>query len=108
MNLDFERQVEFLIVPRPRKNGEGFKDSLYHQINSTLGSFNILRKLREVDSVISDGPGLCLSVFGAYYLLAVGSSNQSYFSYRNCPRCSMLRVSAEPNHSQQVVKSSTI
>lgn len=71
MDLDFDSQVEFLIVPRPRKNGEGIKDSIYHQINSTIGTFWALRKVREVNSVISDGPGLCLSVFGAYYLLAV-------------------------------------
>jgi len=66
-----ESQVEYIIVPRPRKNGEGIKDSLYHQMNSLLNSVIILGKLNEVDSVLSNGPGLCLSVFGAYYILAL-------------------------------------
>lgn len=70
MKID-EATVEYVIVPRPRKNGEGIKDSLYHQFNSLIGSFLLFRKFREVDSVLSNGPGLCLSVFGAYYLLAV-------------------------------------
>lgn len=72
MNID-ESIIEPLIVPRPRKNGEGVKDSLYHQINSLLGCVKVFMKLREVDSVLSNGPGLCLSVFGAYYVLAVGN-----------------------------------
>lgn len=64
--------IEFVIVPRPRKNGEGIKDSLYHQLKSLLGSVRLLGRLNQVDSVVSNGPGLCLSVFGAYILLAVG------------------------------------
>jgi hypothetical protein len=71
MKID-ESTIEYIIVPRPRKNGEGIKDSLYHQFNSLFKSAIIFLKLREVDSVLSNGPGLCLSVFGAYYLLAVG------------------------------------
>lgn len=66
--------IEYVIIPRPRKNGEGIKDSLYHQLNSLLGCVRLLGKLNQVDSVLSNGPGLCLSVFGAYYLLAVAST----------------------------------
>ncbi len=65
--------IEYVIVPRPRKNGEGLAGSLYHQLNSLLGSVRLLANLNQVDSVLSNGPGLCLSVFGAYYILAVAS-----------------------------------
>jgi hypothetical protein len=71
MKID-DSKVEYLIVPRPRKNGEGMKDTIYHQLNCLYGSFTTFIKLREVDSVLSNGPGLCLGVFGAYYILAVG------------------------------------
>lgn len=86
MNLDFEKVVEFIIVPRPRKNGEGFKDSLFHQLNSLWGTLLALRKLREVNSVISDGPGLCLSVFGAYYFLTVRSDLIPAFLHAETPQ----------------------
>lgn len=70
MKID-ESKVEYLVVGRPRKNGEGLKDTIYHQLNCLYDSLRTCMKLREVDSVLSNGPGLCLGVFGAYYILAV-------------------------------------
>lgn len=70
MKLD-EDKVKYIVVPRPRKNGEGIKDSLYHQLNSLFKSVSLLLPYNDVECVISNGPGLCLSVFGAYYILTV-------------------------------------
>ncbi len=98
--------IEYVVIPRPRKNGEGLKDSLYNQLNSLFGAVKIFAKQMEVDSVLTNGPGLCLSVYGAYYILCVlKAANLRPYFFRNYPRCFILRVSAERILCQPVGRS---